>query len=115
MYALKTCTFIGNHDCLQSVYPTLKHVVTDLILHKDVRVFYVGTQGNYDRIVQHVLTEACKEFEHIKCYVVLAYVPQRKQENRSDHSLPTLLPEGIEKIFPRFAITWRNQWMIQIE
>jgi len=25
----------------------------------------------------------------------------------------TLLPEGIEHVHPRFAISWRNKWMIR--
>ena len=25
----------------------------------------------------------------------------------------TLLPEGIEAVHPRFAISWRNKWMIK--
>lgn len=110
---MKACTFFGNRDCMQSVYPALKSIVTDLIRNKDVRIFYVGTQGIFDNIVQRVLSEVSKEYADLNCYVVLAYIPQKKQKNLFYHDLPTLLPEGIEKVLPRFAIPWRNQWMIQ--
>ena len=110
---MKTCTFFGNRDCLQSVYPALKSVVTDLIRNRGVRTFYVGTQGIFDGIVQRVLSEVSKEYADLNCYVVLAYFPNMKQKKTSYYDLPTLLPEGIEKILPRFAISWRNRWMIQ--
>ena len=110
---MKACTFFGNRDGLQSVYPALKEIVTDLIRNKEVSVFYVGTQGNFDSIVQRVLSEVSKEYADLNCYVVLACLPQKKQKNNFYHDLPTLVPEGIEKVLPRFAIAWRNQWMIQ--
>ena len=43
--------------------------------------------------------------------VVLAYMP-------SEHPVlgdtsDTMLPEGIELVHPRYAISWRNNWMLQ--
>ena len=42
--------------------------------------------------------------------MVLAYLPTKKNEYE-DHS-NTILPEGIEAVPKRFAISWRNKWMI---
>ena len=36
-------------------------------------------------------------------------MPKRKAEN----SELTILPEGIETVPPRFAISYRNKWMIE--
>lgn len=43
--------------------------------------------------------------------VVLAYVPSEGFDP-SDTS-DTMLPEGIELVHPRYAISWRNNWMLQ--
>ena len=32
--------------------------------------------------------------------------------NRLDE-FHTIIPEGIEQVYPRFAISWRNKWMIK--
>ena len=41
--------------------------------------------------------------------VVLAYMPCKQHED----DLDTMLPEGIEFVHPRYAISWRNSWMLQ--
>ena len=42
--------------------------------------------------------------------MVLAYMPKklRERENTQD----TIFPEGIESVPARFAVAWRNRWMI---
>lgn len=44
--------------------------------------------------------------------VVLAYMPTGKAAGSLYDYGETLLPEGIESVHPRFAISWRNKWMI---
>ena len=44
----------------------------------------------------------------IKYYVTLAYMPGKK-DNPDEH---TILPEGIETVPRRFAINYRNKWML---
>ena len=43
--------------------------------------------------------------------VVLAYLPIEK--NKYDNLTNTIYPEGLETVPKRFAISWRNKWMIQ--
>ena len=43
-------------------------------------------------------------------YVALAYLPAEKEKSRPDH---TILPHGIENIPPRFAINYRNKFMLE--
>lgn len=35
-----------------------------------------------------------------------------KQTEYDDYS-DTMLPEGIESVHPRYAISWRNNWMLK--
>jgi len=43
--------------------------------------------------------------------VVLAYLPTEK--NKYDNLTNTIYPEGLETVPKRFAISWRNKWMIE--
>ena len=43
--------------------------------------------------------------------VVLAYMPS--EGSAPSDASDTMLPEGIELVHPRYAISWRNNWMLQ--
>lgn len=105
---MSVCTFFGHRDCPEGVRPQVKRTVEDLILHHGVDTFYVGDKGRFDAIVRGVLCELEREYSHIRYAVVLSSLP-REQEDTSD----TILPEGIECIHPRYAINWRNDWMLK--
>ena len=74
-------------------------------------MFYVGNQGNFDRLVRSILKEVTTAYPEVGYAVVLAYMPSAKK--RADDFSDTLLPDGIEKVPNRFAIPWRNKWMIE--
>ena len=40
---------------------------------------------------------------------MLAYLPDSQEK----YALPTLFPEGIENVPKKFAISYRNKWMIE--
>lgn len=107
---MPVCTFFGHRDCPETIKPYLREVLVDLILNKSVDTFYVGNQGRFDGIVRSVLRELTQTYPEIRYAVVLAYVPGKKRDyDDSD----TILPEGIEAVHPRFAIDWRNNWMLK--
>ena len=56
-----------------------------------------------------ILADLSKRYAHIRCCIVLAYMPGPQAQ----YPLPTLLPEGIEAIPPRYAIDFRNRWLVQ--
>ena len=72
-------------------------------------MFYVGNNGNFDTMVRRQLEDLSQTFP-ITYSVVLAYLPTKKSEY--DDYTNTILPEGIETIPKRFAISYRNKWMI---
>jgi len=109
---MSICTFFGHKDCPDSVLPKLMVLLEDLILNHCVNQFLVGNQGNFDFYVHTVLEKLSKAYPHINCSVVLAYMPQKQKEFESTNYFNTILPEGIENIPPRVAISWRNKWMI---
>jgi len=102
-----TCTFFGHRFIPKEIEPTLRATLIHLIENHDVNLFYVGNQGGFDCMVRRVLKDLSKTHT-IAYYVALAYMPKNPDENYAD----TLLPNGIETVPKRFAITYRNRWMI---
>ena len=103
------CTFFGHKDTPKEIEPTLKSTLIDLIENKNVTVFYVGNNGNFDTMVRCQLEELSQTYP-ITYSVVLAYLPTKKSEY-DDHT-NFILPEGIETAPKRFAISYRNKWMV---
>ena len=108
---MANCTFFGHRECSDSIKIQLREVLIDLVTNHNVDMFYVGNQGRFDAIVRGVLRELKKEYPRVDYAVVLAYMPG-KQTEYNDYS-DAMLPEGIESVHPRYAISWRNNWMLQ--
>ena len=104
------CTFFGHKDTPKEIEPTLRSTLIDLIENKNVTVFYVGNNGNFDTMVRRQLEDLSQTYP-ITYSVVLAYLPTEK--NKYDNLTNTIYPEGLENVPKRFAISYRNKWMIQ--
>lgn len=105
-----TATFFSHKNTPKEIEPTLRSTLIDLIENKNVNVFYVGNNGNFDTMVRRQL-EALSQTYPITYSVVLAYLPTEK--NKYDNLTNTIYPEGLEAVPKRFAISRRNKWMIQ--
>ena len=103
----QTVTFFGHRDTPKEIEPALRLTLIDLIENKNATVFYVGNHGDFDAMVRRQLEDLSKTYP-IKYYVVLAYMPS-KNDSPDEHSI---LPEGIETVPRRFAINYRNKWML---
>lgn len=110
---MKTCTFFGHGNCPSSIAPLLEEIITKAILTDSVTMFYVGNQGQFDSMVRKTLKRITKQYPQVNYAVVLAYMPKEKKEYDHTGYSDTMLPEGIENVPPRFAISWRNKWMLQ--
>ena len=106
-----SCTFFGHRECPDSIKIQLRAVLIDLLTNHDIDMFYVGNQGRFDAIVRSILRELKIEYQQINYAVVLAYMPGKQTEY--DDFPDTMIPEGIESVLPRYAISWRNNWMLR--
>lgn len=88
-------------------YPEVHEICGDIWEKKEKII----NQGQFDGIVRSVLRELEKEYPEIHYAVVLAYLPGKK--NEYDDFSDTIFPEGIEAVHPRYAVDWRNRWMLQ--
>lgn len=110
---MPACTFFGHHDCPSSIKSKLRETLIDLIQNQSVDMFYVGNNGAFDRLVRSVLRELVQEYPQINYSVVLERMPGRQNEDYPEDFSDTMLPEGVEKVPPRFAIVWRNKWLLR--
>lgn len=87
----------------------LKDAITDLIVREKVDLFLVRKEGNFDRLALKVLKDLVISFPKISFAVVFAYLPQ---EDIRTEEIDTIYPLGIEAVPKRFAIDYRNKWLI---
>ncbi len=111
----KCCTFFGHRTCPSEIKQKLYHILEDLIVNQGVTVFYVGNQGSFDSLVRSVLRELSQQYSHITYAVVLPYLPPEQKDDLTQYQdySDTMYPEGIENVPKRFAIDWRNRWMLK--
>ena len=105
------CAFFGHKDTPESIRPLLESAVNQIIEQYTDVTFYVGHNGNFDRMVLSVLKSLSKNFPTISYSVILAYLPTSKSAEFND--LPTIYPEGIECVPKKYAISYRNDWIVK--
>lgn len=106
-----TCVFFGHRDTPSDIYPKLKSAIKSLIENKEATDFYVGNHGSFDRMVRKALKELKAQYPEINYRVVLAYLPLKAYPEK-DYS-DTEFPEGIEFVPKKFAVNFRNDYMLK--
>ncbi|MBE6707792.1 MAG: DUF1273 domain-containing protein [Ruminococcaceae bacterium] len=99
------CVFFGHRNTPESIRPVLKETLINLI-KSGITFFYVGHQGNFDKMVREELQCLKTCYPKIEYYIVLAY-PEHDFDTES-----TIYPEGLESVPRRFAVDKRNRWMV---
>lgn len=102
-----SCCFFGHRDSDYSNYDKIEERIKYIIEKNGVCNFYVGNNGNYDKMVITALRKIKHIYPQISYAIVLAYLP--KDNSIADESV---FPEGIEYVPKKFAIPFRNRWMI---
>lgn len=107
------CSMFGHRDCSDDIYLYLRRAMEILIEDFGVTCFYIGYNGNFDKIAYYTLSELVKEYEHVKFRVVAAYMPRSLSLALKENSLLITYPEGFEDIPKSVAIPRRNRWMVE--
>lgn len=108
-----TVACFGHKDTPSDIKPRLERELIRLIEENKEITILVGTHGSFDGMVQETLKNLAPRYPKLKYAVVLAYFPVKAE----DHQLagcPTMLPEGIENVPKRFAISFRNGYMVDV-
>ncbi len=107
---MNSCTFIGHRECLQDIRAVLYETIETLITEENIRTFYVGTHGQFDRIVYSVLSDIeCKH--DINVVVVLAYL--NSKANVYYDLEKTEYPSELDGVPMKYAIRKRNEYMLR--
>ncbi|MBQ3137859.1 MAG: hypothetical protein IJB74_10325 [Clostridia bacterium] len=72
---MKACTFFGETDAATDIRYDLKQVLIDLIENEGVSLFYVGDEGNFDKMVRTELKLFSTVYEHIRFSVLICNIP----------------------------------------
>ena len=104
-----TCCFFGHRDTPATIQTDLFDCVSSLVEKDNVDTFLVGNHGSFDAMAVSILRAVEVQHPHISHNVVLAYMPTAKDLSEEK----TLYPEGLELVPKRFAISRRNEWMIE--
>ena len=107
------CSFFGHKDAPFTLYSRIMENIEELITQRNIDSFMVGNHGNFDSMVLKALRELKQIYPQICYNVVLAYMPEQKQNYELYNPFETFLPEGIESVPKRVAISWRNKWMVR--
>ncbi len=62
-------------------------------------------------IAHRELKESAEKYD-VSYHIVLACLPGKVDEFSTNDYSNTILPNGIESVLRRFAITYRNKWMV---
>lgn len=105
-----TVTFCGHRDITQydAVKMWLNDCVEKLIL-EGATDFYLGGYGGFDNLAASVVWKLKEKYPSICSILVLAYLDRDTDASRYDQ---TTYPP-LEKVPKRYAISRRNQWMVE--
>lgn len=110
---MRTIACFGHSTCPTDFRQKLKKIVLSLYSEDSDTYFLIGHQGEFDSMIYSVLCSIEKINPSIQYKIVLAYMPAPSQEYAIFPPNRTLYPEGLEFVHPKFAITYRNRWMVR--
>ena len=108
----KSCFFIGHREADERLLPRLELTIERLIAEENVRYFYVGGYGGFDRITAAATKRAKQKYPDITLMLVLPYHPAERAVPTPDGFDGTFHPEGLENTPRRYAIVRTNQIMV---
>ena len=109
---MKSCFFIGHREADERLLPRLELVIERLIRDENVRYFYVGGYGGFDRIATTAVKRAKQKYPDITLMLVLPYHPAERAVSTLNGFDGTYHPEGLENMPRRYAIVRTNQIMV---
>ena len=112
MSECNSCFFMGHREADERLLPRLELTIERLIAEENVRYFYVGGYGGFDRIAAAAVKRAKQKYPDITLMLVLSYHPAERAVPAPDGFDGTYYPEGLENTPRRYAIVRTNQIMV---
>lgn len=110
-----SCCFFGHRDkAMLDVSKKLKCEIEKLITEKNVKKFYFGGYGNFDKLAALNTKELKGIYNNLEMIYIPAYLSALKAHKDYIQTMfdYTLYPDGLEFVPKKFAILKRNDWII---
>ena len=108
----KSCFFMGHREADEQLLPRLGLTIERLIAEENVRYFYVGGYGGFDRIAAAAVKHAKQKYPDITLMLVLPYHPADRPTDTPNGFDGTYYPDGLESTPRRYAIVRTNRIMV---
>lgn len=108
----KSCFFIGHREADERLLPRLELVLDRLITEENVRYFYVGGYGGFDRLAAAAVRRMKQKYPDIALMLVIPYHPAERPTEAPSGFDGTYHPDGLENTPRRFAIVRTNRIMV---
>ena len=108
----KSCFFIGHREADEQLLPRLELEIERLIALENVRYFYVGGYGGFDRIAASAVKHVKQKYPDITLMLVLPYHPADHPTETPNGFDGTYYPDGLENTPKRYAIMRTNKIMV---
>ena len=108
----KSCFFIGHREADEQLLPRLELEIEKLIAVENVRYFYVGGYGGFDRIAASAVKHVKQKYPDITLMLVLPYHPADHPTETPNGFDGTYYPDGLENTPKRYAIVRTNKILV---
>ncbi len=112
-------TFIGHSSLEKSdeLFVLIKEAILNNVDYYDKNIFYCGGYGDFDEMCRKVSCDLKSTFDNMEVVFVSPYFTLQQQNKiknliRAGMYDTVIYPE-LEKVPLKFAINYRNQWMIE--
>lgn len=109
----KSCFFIGHRETDECLLPSLELEIDRLIQEENVRYFYVGGYGGFDKVAAMAIKKAKRQYPNITLMLVLPYHPADRPIDTPNGFDGTYYPDGLENVPKRYAIVRANRRMVE--
>ena len=109
---MKSCFFIGHREADDRLRPRLELVVDRLIREENVRYFYAGGYGGFDRLAAAAVRRTKQKHPGISLMLMLPYHPAERPTEAPAGFDGTYHPDGLESTPKRYAIVRANKIMV---
>lgn len=108
----KSCFFFGHREADERLLPRLELVIDRLIREENVRYFYVGGYGGFDRVAAAAVRRMKQKYPDITLMLVLPYHPAERPTEAQAGFDGIYYPDGLENTPRKYAIVRANRIMV---
>lgn len=110
-------TFFGHRRIydISEIEEKLTPILSELLLTKEYVEFYIGRNGDFDKLVASIIKRVQKQTDRNNSALILVLpYAVKDMEYYTEYYDEIIIPYPIEKAYPKSAISLRNRWMIDL-